>query len=123
MMLLTGGVIKVHARLGHRSHWMVGTTLVIRAKFRRLVLAIVGFELTGHGCGIRVRALLPAVVTITLLVLLCRSRIARGGRCLTIVSAACSHCGYSILEQASINVLITHQLLMNGWECIYTLGR
>jgi len=113
MMLLARRVIKVHAWLRHGRHWVVYTTLVVGAELRGLVLAVVRLELAGHSGCIRVRSLLPAVVSIPLLVLLGRRRVAGRRWCLNIVAATGCHCGDSILEQASIHILIVHQLLVD----------
>ena len=56
------GCAVVRARTTH--------TIFVCAKFRGLVLAVVGFKLRSHRCGISIHHLIPAVVAISFLVLL-----------------------------------------------------
>jgi len=70
---------------------MVSTnTLFIGADLRGLVLAVVGFKHTGHGCSISVCNLLR-IVTVSLLVLLSRCGVARSWRDLRVVLAIYGH--------------------------------
>lgn len=72
LLLHSSSIIKVHSRLVLRNwrSWMIGTAVVICAKFGGLILASVGLKLTSHGRCIGFSTLLPPVVSISLLVLL-----------------------------------------------------
>ena len=93
---------------------MVRTALIICAELRGLILAVIRFELTGHRRRIWVTPQLPPIVSIALLVLLRRRRVARRGRGLpATVDTAGSHGRHGVLEQASIHVLVVHELLVD----------
>jgi len=116
-------VIKVHAWQWERCHRMVSTnTLFIGADLRGLVLAVVGFKHTGHGCSISVCNLLR-IVTVSLLVLLSRCGVARSWRDLRVVLAIYGHWGHSILVQVGIKVVVDWNLLMNRWQGAGSGGR
>ena len=72
LLLRSSSIIKVHPRLVLRNWcgWMIGTAVVICAKFGGLILASVGLKLTCHGSCIGFSTLLPSIVSVALLVLL-----------------------------------------------------